>query len=434
MTTAVQITLPSMGKALALLASPAVVIFLSSNVVNVGNLAFNMLFSRWMGPALFGDLAVVLTIKLALLGVLSAVSAAVSQRVAGIDPSDADQNTQALARLNRICFVGLWFALPVLMTLLAAGSVHQSLDLASPLLLIILACSLPFCAPLNILRGVALGQLNSRKVVLSANIEMAVRLGLAVIAWQIGLGITGVVAAIALSLVAGWAVLFDVLPMPKQTDVPVKPLAASISIAVLPFAVLQLAQVAALDADIFVAARFLGDVETGHVAALSLFQRIQFFACFALASVLLPSVVISRREGTSCLQSVLAIVGLLGIVSATVLTTALAFPTTAIALLVGNEYSAAAPFLLSAVGASIAFTANYLIASFLIARGSTLGVVIVACGSLLQIMLIFVFLRDGADLATMLSTKLNCQCAIFAILLAPLWIELKYHTKTQPQN
>ena len=50
---------PTLGlrRTLALAATPAVVVFLSSNFVNVGNLVFNMIFSRLMGPELFGVLA-----------------------------------------------------------------------------------------------------------------------------------------------------------------------------------------------------------------------------------------------------------------------------------------------------------------------------------------------------------------------------------------
>ena len=88
----------------ALVASPVIVIFLSSNFVNVGNLLFNVLFSRWMGPALFGDLAILLTVKLALLGVLGALGSAVSQRVAQSSQDDG----QAIAVVNRLLFVGLW--------------------------------------------------------------------------------------------------------------------------------------------------------------------------------------------------------------------------------------------------------------------------------------------------------------------------------------
>ena len=154
----------------ALCASPAIVIFISSNFVNLGNLFFNMLFSRWMGPELFGDLSIVLTVKLALLAVLGALQMAVSQRVAASDTSERRHLGHSLAQIHRSCFVALWLALPIFALFIGAGEFGTRLGLGSPYLLFILLGSLPFCAPLNILRGVALGDMNGRKIVISATV------------------------------------------------------------------------------------------------------------------------------------------------------------------------------------------------------------------------------------------------------------------------
>lgn len=419
----------------ALIASPAVLIFLSSNVVNVGNLAFNMLFSRWMGPELFGDLSIVMTIKLAFLGVFGALSSAVSHRVAGLDAADARQTEQALARLNRICFAALWLALPIVALGIFAGSFQTRLDLGSPYLLYILLGSAPFIAPMNILRGVALGRMNSTKIVYSANVEMAVRLVFGIAAWQLGMGIEGVVAAIGLSIIAGWAVLIDVLPQPNLKVDSVRPVAASLGLAALPFALLQIAQVAALDGDIFLATHFLSDTETGYVAALALFQRIQFFACFALASVLLPSVVIALREGRSYRASVGMIAGLLASVSVLVLSFTALAPELLLTLLVGADYAAAAPLLIWVAAAAVLFTVNYLIATFLMAQGRRTGIATVVVGAGLQILLMILSLSaPSGDLTTMLVTKFYCQLGVFAVLSVQLWTTVQTHSpaRTQP--
>lgn len=401
----------------ALCASPAIIIFVSSNFVNVGNLVFNMIFSRWMGPELFGDLAIVLTIKLALLGILGALSSAVSHRIAALDDSDSGRTEAALARINRACFRALWLVLPVIAVAIYAGSADTHLELGSPYLLFILLASLPFCAPLNILRGVALGRMDSTRIVYSANVEMAVRLGLGMVAWQAGLGVEGVVAAIGLSIVAGWAVLVNVLPAPTISMRQARPIAASLGLAALPFALLQVAQVAALDGDIFLATRYLSDVETGYVAALSLFQRIQFFACFALAGVLLPSVVIAMREGRSYRSSVALIAGLLAAVSLVVLSLSLIVPELLLTVLVGPEYVASAPHLIWVAAAAVVFTLNYLIATFLLALSSRSGVAAVVIGAVVQIGCMVVALSGpSGDLSAMLMAKFSCQIGTLAVL------------------
>jgi len=415
----------------ALSASPAIILFLSSNFVNVGNLAFNMIFSRWMGPELFGDLAVVLTIKLALLGILGALASAVSHQIAALDAADRGRTEQALARINRLAFVALWLALPVVGLAFLAGSIDRRLDLGSPYLMFILLGSVPFCAPLSILRGVALGRLDSARIVYSANIEMAVRLGCSVIAWQSGLGIEAVVCAIVLSIIAGWAVLADLLPSPKVPAVDIRPVAVTLGLAALPFALLQVSQVAVLDGDIFLTTHYLGDTETGYVAALSLFQRIQFFACFTLASVLLPTMVIAIREGRSYRSGVALVGGLLAVVSAVVLTLSWLLPELLLTILVGPDYVAAAPYLIWVAAAAVVFTVNYLIATFLMAQGRRSGVAIVVAGSVIQIglMVVVVSAPTGA-LGAMLAIKLISQIAILLLLI----IELLSKTNSETLN
>lgn len=404
---------------IAVCVSPAVVIFVSSNFVNVGNLAFNMLFSRWMGPALFGDLAVIMTIKLGVLGLLGALQMAVSQMVAARGTISGDTTQAALARINMLVFGALFLALPLIAAAIWASSLGARLDLGSPWLLYIMLGSIPFCAPLNILRGVALGRIDSGKMVLSANVEMAVRLGFGALAWVAGLGIEGVVAAIGLSIIAGWAVLTGLLA-PISTDrVALRPVAATLGLTALPYALLQLAQIVSLDGDIFLASRFLGNAETGLVAALSLFQRIQFFACYGLAAVLLPAVITALRNKQSYMASVWPILALLGAVSVTVLGLTTLIPETMISLAVGPDYAAAAPHLKVVAAISVLFTVNYLIATFLMALGDRMGILAVMATAIVQTgLMVWTLLPGTADLAAMLDVKLICQPVLLLILLA----------------
>jgi O-antigen/teichoic acid export membrane protein len=107
-------------------AGPLVAIFLSANIVNLGNLGFNVLFSRWMGPVAFGQLATLLTLFLAVMAVLTALQLAVSQRIAGGDAALAT----SLARLARRSLALCLAALPAL--ILALHLFDLGPKLASP--------------------------------------------------------------------------------------------------------------------------------------------------------------------------------------------------------------------------------------------------------------------------------------------------------------
>ena len=354
---------PARAWILAALTTPAVLIFISSNFVNVGNLAFNILFSRWMGPELFGDLALILTIKLSVLGVLGAVQMAVSQQVSTHD----FQNNQCLPHLNRILFLGLLSGIPMALFAVFWIDIGTLIDFSSPLSFVLLFICIPFAAPLSILRGLAFGTQSTGRIVLTANVEMGVRLFGAILAWHLGFGLNGVVMAIGLSIIAGWLVLADMMPkqVPGSGQGPGQ--LKSLGISAFPFAVLQLSQVISLDGEIFLASAFLPAEDAGYVGALSLFQRIEFFACFALASVLLPSVV---RAANCPRQIMIAAAPVLTIYFCVVFPFIVMVwfaPEMIISILVGQGFLIIASAMVPAAISAAAFTLSYLLATLLIA-------------------------------------------------------------------
>lgn len=372
------------AKLSAICLAPAVLIFLSSNLVNVGNLAFNMIFSRLMGPEVFGVLALLLTIKLALLGVLGALQMSVSQMIAAATKAEENSVKLALSRLNRRLFWGaLVLVFSVSVGLLSSGPIGSWLGSVPSHLLVMLLASVPFGASFSILRGYAFGRLDTKRIVVSANVEMGVRLLGALGAWGLGFGLEGVVAAICLSIVAGWVVLADVLPR-RSDKVETRGVAKTLATGAAAFGFLQFAQVIAMDGDIFIAKAVLSASESGYIAVLSLFQRIQFFACFALAGVLLPGIVIAVRNNTGLVSAGLPIFGLFAGVSLATLLGASVAPDLMVRLLAGANYLDAAPGLVFAVASAVFFTMNYLIATFLVALDNKKGVVLVCFVTALQ--------------------------------------------------
>jgi O-antigen/teichoic acid export membrane protein len=359
----------------AALGGPVVAIFLSANLVNLGNLGFNVLFSRWMGPALFGQLATLLTLFLAVMGVLGALQLAVSQHVAKGRDRAAEQEA-GLARFARQGFVAGLVALPVLVAACLALNLGATLGLGSPLLLPLLLLSLPFALPLALARGVATGRLQARRVILSAQVEMWVRLIGAALAWQAGLGLAGVVTAIAVSVLCGW------LPLRSNVARPAMPGSAIVSgvvLAALPFALLQAGQVILMDADVVLAQTLLDPENAGQLAALGLFQRIQFFGCFSLAAVLLPAVITEVSAGRSPLIAALPVFALYSAVTALLVGLTAAFPASILTALVGPAFLPAAPLLpMISVGAA-AFTLSYLLATYLAALGHRAGLPAATC-------------------------------------------------------
>lgn len=390
----------------ALSAGPLVAIFLSANIVNIGNLGFNVLFSRWMGPVAFGQLATLLTLFLAVMAVLTALQLAVSQRIAaGDDPALA----AALARLARRGLALGVAVLPALILAVHLLDLGPALGVSSPQSLPLLLLCLPFALPLALARGIATGHLDARRVILSAQAEMWLRLILAAVAWQSGLGLPGVVAAISLSVLVGLLPLWPLLPKRPTATLP-----QGLILAALPFAALQAGQVILMDGDVLLAQALLGPEAAGHVAALGLFQRIQFFGCFSLAVVLLPSVTAAVAAGRNPLRAAAPIFALYAAVTLPVIAAAFAAPTQLMTALVGPAFLPAADLLPIVSLAAAAFTLSFLLATYLAAKGDRGGIwaITLACPIQLTAMSL-----SAHDLSSVLTAKLFCQLALATLLL-----------------
>ncbi len=415
---------------LALVASPAVAIFLSNNAANAGNLLYNILFSRWLGPETFGLLATILTLKLAILAILNALQMAISQEVSrGGKPRLA----HAVSRLNRRMTFGLGATALVLLPLALNGSLPAALGLShhATAALAVLLLALPVTAPLCIGRGVAMGQHKTGLIVSSTQLEMAVRLLGGALAWVAGWGLTGIVAALVLSLVVGWLPVRRIAPAPAA-GASTADLNAEVRFILrlaLPFAVLQAAQVALMDGDILAASILLDQRDTGYVAILGLFQRVQFFACFGLAAVLLPSVTAAASRGESGLREMRPIVVLFAATMIPLLIVMSLFPAEMLVALSGPEFVGAASALLPTGLAAAAFTGSYLMATLLAAWSDRRGLVLFALAVPLQ------FASFGAlatiyptfELADMMTVKATVQALLALGLLGLVVQNMRKH-------
>ncbi len=393
----------------ALIATPAMAIFLATNLANAGNLAFNMIFSRLLTPSQFHDLAVVLTLMLGVMSVLGAAQMAVSQMAArglGQEPTLA-----ALPRLNLIFFGILCLMVPFLVPASMSNSVTGALGIESGALLPVLLFALPVTAPLSLARGAALGIVSVRGMVLSANLEMIVRLIGAIVAWQLGLGMAGISGALVLSVIAGWLPVRGAIRKsigPKSAPAPLSPLLKRLLLLCWPFALLQLAQVGHLDVDLLISASVLSKSDAGLVAGLSLIQRLQFFACFGLAGILLPTVTAAARDGRPVLRPAMPVFALVLGTGAALFVAAILIPEQVVTLIAGPAYAGAAPQLLFSVSAAFAFTGSYLLATMLAALGDRRGVALVVIALPISVTALWIGGQSGG-LNGMIGTKAIAQ-------------------------
>jgi len=206
------------------LLGPAAVLLISANIANAANLAFNMIFARLVGPTLFADLTLLLTLKLGILSFLGAIQFAFAERVA----KTGHQET-------------------------LANYLSALLNFSSPLSLTLLALAIPFFLPMVIYRGLTQGIIDIKKIILSIQSEWIIRLIGSLLLWKMGFGLPGIAIAVGLSILAGFLFSTDRQDrrlykqvQKAQNTVNVK----ALSITALPYLILQAAQIIVLDSDI----------------------------------------------------------------------------------------------------------------------------------------------------------------------------------------
>lgn len=399
----------------------SLIVFVSANIVNVGNLLFNLIFSRLMGPELFSELAFLLTLKLSLLGILNAVQMFITDDIARTPKTQHDAVIARLQILTKRASIVTIIALPLLAIFLLKLNFVEIFDLTSPQLLLIFLLGMPFYLPLAVWRGVAQGRIDLVRIIASANVEMLVRLFGGLILWQFGFGIEGVIFAFVLSLAAAWQLAkpktrhIDVTTLPTQKHIDAKK--------ILPWAAMQLSIVLALDGDVFVAKMVMSAENAGYIAALSLVQRIIFFASFALASLLLPQVVnaIENKLPVSKYTAPIFAIVLLSGFGVTLF--CWMFDDFTVLVLFGEKFLSMSPYLaFAALSATIA-TINYFLITYLLAYKAYGFAYLYLALSLLQLVFLQLFYNiAGGTVLFFVTQKLGFQIFAFLVIMIAIGV------------
>lgn len=350
------------------LLGPAFIIFLSANIANVANLAFNMVFARALSPAQFADLTLLLTLKLGLLSLFSAVQFGISDMVA--KQGNLKQSKTFAASLGWRSFR---YSIPLCLLVIASAEFFGSLlnfkDVGA---LILLAMAIPLFLPLVIYRGLAQGRLDLPKMVGSFQAEWVIRLAGCWLMWMAGFGLFGITIALVGSIVI--ALLFSMdradfkaLATTRQAT----PAAQNCSLmwVTLPYAALFLAQILALDGDIFIAKSAFPAEEAGAAAGLLLIQRIFFFAFLSFATIVQPMVAspdFSDKENRTTLFRLLSAMAVISIIGLSVIAIK---PDLFVQVFLGAKYLSLASLVVLAGVIGVTFMAAHLSTTVMIARG-----------------------------------------------------------------
>ena len=402
---------------------PAAILFLSTNIANAANLIFNMIFARVMGPALFADLTLLLTLKLGVLSILGALQFAFAEQAAK-ESSISKSKAKAFA----LSWASLKISVPIMFIIIAsAAPLSAWLNFSSPWALAMLALAIPFFLPMIIYRGLTQGLIHIPKIVLSIQAEWIIRLAGSLLLWKMGFGLIGIAAAIGLSILAGFIVSTERQDWAKpktafnsQTATHAKTLSAI----AMPYLILQLAQILVLDSDILIAKAAFSAEAAGLVAGLLLIQRVFFFAFLSGSMILQPFVAKQSGENKTPKELYALLIGIAGITAAALI---VIIPNAELVvhLMLGEDYTQLSSLVWISALTGAVFIISHLCAIYQIAKGQKLAAQIVLGFGIAQLIIlasvnhIFAGLGLQGYFMIKLIVQIICALSLLGLIILP---------------
>jgi hypothetical protein len=292
------------------------ILLLSTGLVAAANLLYNILIARMLGASDFGHASALYTLLM--------LTSAVNLSFQIITAKFVARNSEDLVRariyasmLRRAWWVGLGIAV-----LLAAGSAYLKsyFNLPQQHDLVLLAIAVGVYIPLGVRRGRMQGCYHFRSLAINVVVEVVVKIGGALLFLHFGMGVTGVMTAVLLSIVAAY--------ISGRPGAEYRARAGLIKIALfgegLQAVLYFIGQVILCNLDILLVKHFFSSREAGIYAAVALVGRVVFMLSWSVVSSMFP-VSASQAHlqgGRSVLYTGLLLVG--GVTSVFVATVALA--------------------------------------------------------------------------------------------------------------
>jgi O-antigen/teichoic acid export membrane protein len=283
--------------------SGSMIMLLSSGMVGAMNLVYNLAIAHGLGAAGFGHASAVYTVLMLLSSVTLSFQLLCSKFVATNDPLPAKVGIYRFLH-RRAWLVGAGISLLLILT---SPVVSNYLNLPTRNYIILLAAGIVFFVPLGVRRGLMQGMYDFPHLAGNFVLEVVVKLGGALLLIQFGLGVTGVIAAVAASIVVSY-----LLARPRRelatgsaTRVP-----ATLEEGVQAI-VFFVGQVIINNLDIALVKHFFSDTQAGVYATVALVGRVVYMLSWSVVSGMFPfsaGVRYQERDSRTVLSTALLLV------------------------------------------------------------------------------------------------------------------------------
>lgn len=399
--------------------SGSLLLLISMTVVNGGNYFFNLILGRWLGPAAFAEVSLIVTLML-VITLITATLQTVAAKFAAIHAADEDDPAMATLRM----WLGRWSWLVglVFAGLLAATSpwLARFFQMSSPLPFIILAVGLPLYFAQGVDRGILQGQIRFGALSASYQAEMWVRLVAGIGLVALGFAVNGAVAGLTLSFIGTWIVALQARKgLPKAQAMTAKARRAVLLFA-WPVGMALIGQILINNSDILIVKRFFEPETAGQYAALALIGRIVFFATWSVVTALFPIVAQRHQRGEAHRSLLYVSLGLVLGVSGVIILAAIFLPELIVGILFGEAYLGVASLLWLYAVATAFYALSNVVITYRLSIGNNEGSYVAVVGGVAQVLGVWFF---HASLAQVVMVQIYVMGSMTLILLGwDLWL------------
>lgn len=385
--------------------SPQQLFMLSALVVNGGNYLYNLILGRMLGPEIFADAALLVTLLL-VLSFMGMTFQLVMAKFIAVLPSH-QWNLFGNKITGFAILVGCVLGTIVF---LAAPFLQGLLYTENAFMFRIFGIGVPFYFVMSVNRGQFQGEESFGKLSISYQLEMWGRLGITLLAFILindhfgTLVAFGILASFILGLFPYKSIRFVA---PKTTTLNLE--WDKVGRFMLITASYELTQIIINNSDIVLVKHFFQAKEAGLYASLALIGRAVYFVAWMFVMVLLPNVVRLKKEGRPTKFVLIDYVRYVGLLSIVIVVGCAIFPEQIITLLFGKAYVPMSPLLWQYALSSSMFSLASMFTYYFLSLDHYKPILFSAIAGIIQITLI-TFLH--ANLLIVVQTQILVMAAL----------------------
>ncbi|WP_438067030.1 sugar isomerase [Flavobacterium sp. TSSA_36] len=378
-------------------------------VVNFGNYFYNLLLGRILGPAAFADAAILITLLLVLSFVGMTFQIVSAKYAVLFSNSFLSQFLRFIA--TRAVIFGSILAV---FGIVFSGYLSQILNTQTSIIFTLFSFSLPFYFLMSVNRGLYQGQNNLFDLSKTYFYEMFCRLSVTFCLLYFFPKTTSSVfvsIGILISIVVGLIPFQKIIMQPKEkVDEPLqtKPIVLFFLIT----ACYEFTLIIINNSDILLVKHYFDNYNAGLYASLALIGRVVYFVAWMFVMLLLPKVILLKKEGKATHGVLFKYVFYVVILATIIVGATFLFPELMVKILFGNDYLSIANLLWKYALATSVFAISNIFAYYFLSIQKYFPVALAAFFGGFQIVLILLY---HSSLEQVVSMQL---IAMFLLLLS----------------